>query len=153
MDRLVQRNVLAMSGRAVEAAGDVSPLLLDKTGTITYGNRMAAEFIPVGGTDERHLADVVLLSSLADETPQGRSMLELAKSHYGLTPIDMPDAELVPFTAQTRMSGIEWQGRSIRKGAADSVRRWVEEQGGDAPDGLSVVVDGISVHGGTPLVV
>jgi K+-transporting ATPase ATPase B chain len=153
MDRLVQRNVLAMSGRAVEAAGDVSALLLDKTGTVTYGNRMASEFIPVGGTDEHELANVVLLSSLADETPEGRSIVELAKSHYGLTPVDMPDAELVAFTAQTRMSGIEWQGRSIRKGAADSVRRWVEEQGGHAPDGLEVVVDGISVHGGTPLVV
>ena len=153
MDRLVQRNVLAMSGRAVEAAGDVSTLLLDKTGTITYGNRMASEFIPVGGTDEHLLADSVLLSSLADETPEGRSIVELAKSHYGLTPVDMPDADLVAFTAETRMSGIEWRGRSIRKGAADSVRRWVEEQGGHAPDGLSVVVDGISVHGGTPLVV
>ncbi len=153
MDRLVQRNVLAMSGRAVEAAGDVSTLLLDKTGTITYGNRMASEFIPVGGTDEHALADVVLLSSLADETPEGRSIVELAQTHYGLTPVDMPDAELVPFTAQTRMSGIEWRGRSIRKGAADAVRRWVEEQGGHAPEGLAVVVDGISVHGGTPLVV
>src|SRR3954453_10247365 len=95
MDRLVQRNVLAMSGRAVEAAGDVSTLLLDKTGTITYGNRMASEFIPVGGTDDHELADVVLLSSLADETPEGRSIVELAESHHGLTPIDMPDAELV----------------------------------------------------------
>jgi K+-transporting ATPase ATPase B chain len=114
MDRLVQRNVLAMSGRAVEAAGDVSTLLLDKTGTITYGNRMASEFIPLGDTDEHHLADVVLLSSLADETPEGRSIVELARTHYGLEPVDLVDAELVPFTAQTRMSGIEWQGRSIR---------------------------------------
>jgi K+-transporting ATPase ATPase B chain len=153
MDRLVQRNVLAMSGRAVEAAGDVSTLLLDKTGTITYGNRMAAEFIPVGGTNENDLAEVVLLSSLADETPEGRSIVELAGLRYGLEARDIPGAELVPFTAQTRMSGIEWEGRSIRKGAADSVRRWVEEQGGHAPDGLAAIVDGISVHGGTPLVV
>ncbi|HVM63707.1 MAG TPA: potassium-transporting ATPase subunit KdpB, partial [Acidimicrobiales bacterium] len=153
MDRLVQRNVLAMSGRAVEAAGDVSTLLLDKTGTITYGNRMAAEFIAVGGTDEQHLARVVLLSSLADETPEGRSIVTLAEDRYGLVPVDMPDAELVPFTAQTRMSGIEWQGRSIRKGAADAVRRWVEERGGQVPPDLPPVVEGIARDGGTPLVV
>ncbi len=153
MDRLVQRNVLAMSGRAVEAAGDVSTLLLDKTGTITYGNRMASEFIPVGDTDEHTLAEVVLLSSLADETPEGRSIVTLAEEHYGLESRQLAGAELVPFTAQTRMSGIEWEGRSIRKGAADSVRRWAEEQGGHAPDGLAVIVDGIAVHGGTPLVV
>ena len=153
MDRLVQRNVLAMSGRAVEAAGDVSTLLLDKTGTITYGNRMAAEFLPVGGTTEQALAEVVLLSSLADETPEGRSIVTLAEERYGLTPVDMPDAELVPFTAQTRMSGIEWKGRSIRKGAADSVRRWVEEQGGKIPSDLAPIVEGIAQSGGTPLVV
>jgi K+-transporting ATPase ATPase B chain len=153
MDRLVQRNVLAMSGRAVEAAGDVSTLLLDKTGTITYGNRMASEFIPVGGTDERTLAEVVLLSSLADETPEGRSIVTLAEERYGLQPKDIPGAELVPFTAQTRMSGIEWNGRSIRKGAADSVRRWVEEQGGSVPDDLGPIVEAIAVSGGTPLVV
>src|SRR5579864_2540142 len=153
MDRLVQRNVLAMSGRAVEAAGDVSTLLLDKTGTITYGNRMASEFIPVGGAEERSLARVVLLSSLADETPEGRSIVDLAEQRYGLTPVDMPDAELVPFTAQTRMSGIEWEGRSIRKGAADAVRRWVEERGGQVPPDLAPVVEGIATSGGTPLVV
>jgi K+-transporting ATPase ATPase B chain len=153
MDRLVQRNVLAMSGRAVEAAGDVSTLLLDKTGTITYGNRMAYEFLPVGGTEERDLADVVLLSSLADETPEGRSIVTLAEERYHLEPRDLPDAELVPFTAQTRMSGIEWDGRSIRKGAADSVRRWVQEQGGAVPDDLNPIVEGIAVNGGTPLVV
>jgi potassium-transporting ATPase ATP-binding subunit len=153
MDRLVQRNVLAMSGRAVEAAGDVSTLLLDKTGTITYGNRMASEFLPVGGTSDLDLASVVLLSSLADETPEGRSIVALAESRYGLQPVDMPDAELVPFTAQTRMSGIEWQGRSIRKGAADSVRRWVSEQGGSLPDDLAPIVTEISQTGGTPLVV
>ena len=153
MDRLVQRNVLAMSGRAVEAAGDCNTLLLDKTGTITYGNRMAAEFLAVGGVDERELAEVVLLSSLADETPEGRSILQLADTLYGLKPRDLPGAELVPFTAQTRMSGIEWQGRSIRKGAADSVRRWVTDQGGPLPHELAPIVDGIAVNGGTPLVV
>src|SRR5580765_1380494 len=153
MDRLVQRNVLAMSGRAVEAAGDCNTLLLDKTGTITYGNRMAAEFLAVGGVDEGELADVVLLASLADETPEGRSIVELAEVDFGLQPRDLPGAELVPFTAQTRMSGIEWEGRSIRKGAADSVRKWVEEQRGEIPHELHTVVDGIAVNGGTPLVV
>jgi len=153
MDRLVQRNVLAMSGRAVEAAGDVSTLLLDKTGTITYGNRMAHEFIPVGGTDEQALAEAALVSSLADETPEGRSIVKHAEEEHGLTAVEIRDAELVPFTAQTRMSGIEWEGRSIRKGAADSVRAWVEQQGGRNPEGLEAVVDGIAVHGGTPLVV
>ncbi len=153
MDRLVQRNVLAMSGRAVEAAGDVSTLLLDKTGTITYGNRMAAEFLPVDGFSEVALAEVALLSSLADETPEGRSIVALAEERYGLEPTDMPGAELVPFTAQTRMSGIEWDGRSIRKGAADSVRRWVEGQGGVAPSDLAAIVERIATTGGTPLTV
>ena len=153
MDRLVQRNVLAMSGRAVEAAGDVSTLLLDKTGTITYGNRMASEFLPVGGCDEAALASVVLLSSLADETPEGRSIVALALDRYNLTTQELEGAELVPFTAQTRMSGIEWDGRSIRKVAADSVRRWVEEQGGQAPGDLAPIVERISRDGGTPLVV
>jgi K+-transporting ATPase ATPase B chain len=153
MDRLVQRNVLAMSGRAVEAAGDVSTLLLDKTGTITYGNRMATEFLPVGGCREADLAEVVLLSSLADETPEGRSIVSLASERYGLAPRDLPGAELVPFTAQTRMSGIEWEGRSIRKGAADSVRRWVTDQEGQSPDDLAPIVERIAMSGGTPLVV
>jgi K+-transporting ATPase ATPase B chain len=153
MDRLVQRNVLAMSGRAVEAAGDVSTLLLDKTGTITYGNRMAAEFLPVGGTGIDALAEVVLLSSLADETPEGRSVVELAGERHGLRGLDTPGAELVPFTAQTRMSGIEWEGRAIRKGAADSVRRWVTDAGGSIPDDLEPIVTAISSDGGTPLVV
>jgi K+-transporting ATPase ATPase B chain len=153
MDRLVQRNVLAMSGRAVEAAGDVSTLLLDKTGTITYGNRMAAEFIPAGGVDERTLAEVVLLSSLSDETPEGRSIVKLAEERYGLTSVDMPGAELIPFTAQTRMSGIEWENRSIRKGAADAVQRWVIEQGGEVPPDMTPVVERIANDGGTPLVV
>jgi K+-transporting ATPase ATPase B chain len=153
MDRLVQRNVLAMSGRAVEAAGDVSTLLLDKTGTITFGNRMASEFLPAGGCDEILLAEVVLLSSLADETPEGRSIVALARERYGLEGRDLPGAELVPFTAQTRMSGIEWQGRSIRKGAADSVRRWAAELGGQAPPDLAPIVERIAMTGGTPLVV
>ncbi len=153
MDRLVQQNVLAMSGRAVEAAGDVSTLLLDKTGTITYGNRMAAEFLPVQGVTEPDLAAVALLSSLADETPEGRSIVSLAEDGYGLVPVDMPGAELIPFTAQTRMSGIEWEGRSIRKGAADSVQRWVVEQGGAEPADLEGIVEGIARTGGTPLVV
>jgi len=153
MDRMVQRNVLAMSGRAVEAAGDVSTLLLDKTGTITYGNRMASEFIPVGGTLERELAEIVLLSSLADETPEGRSIVELAEARYDLQSVDMPDAELIAFTAQTRMSGIEWRGRSIRKGAADAVQRWVTENGGQVPPDLTPVVERIAMSGGTPLVV
>jgi potassium-transporting ATPase ATP-binding subunit len=153
MDRMVQHNVLAMSGRAVEAAGDVSTLLLDKTGTITYGSRQASELLPVGGHAEQQLAEVVLLSSLADETPEGRSIVELCESRYHLTPVDMPGAELVPFTAQTRMSGIEWEGRSIRKGAADAVRRWVDEQGGQVPPDLAPAVEGIASGGGTPLVV
>jgi K+-transporting ATPase ATPase B chain len=153
MDRMVQQNVLAVSGRAVEAAGDVSTLLLDKTGTITYGNRMASEFIPVGGTDEQELARVVMLSSLADETPEGRSIVQLAEDRYSLVPVDMPGAELIAFTAQTRMSGIVWDGRSIRKGAADAVRRWVEEQGGRVPPDLAPVVERIANSGGTPLVV
>jgi K+-transporting ATPase ATPase B chain len=153
MDRLVQRNVLAMSGRAVEAAGDVSTLLLDKTGTITYGNRMAAELLPVGSTAIDTLAEVVLLSSLADETPEGRSVVALVGERHGLRGLDTPGAELVPFTAQTRMSGIAWQGRVIRKGAADSVRRWVTEGGGSIPDDLDPIVTAISSDGGTPLVV
>jgi K+-transporting ATPase ATPase B chain len=153
MDRLVQRNVLAMSGRAVEAAGDVATLLLDKTGTITYGNRMAAAFLPVGGVDEREVASVALLSSLADETPEGRSIVTLAEGRYSLPPENIDDAELVPFTAQTRMSGIEWHNRSIRKGAADSVVRWVEEREGHVPADLAGIVEGIAQGGGTPLVV
>ena len=153
MDRLVQRNVLAMSGRAVEAAGDVATLLLDKTGTITYGNRMAAEFLPVGGVEDREVASVALLSSLADETPEGRSIVTLAEDRYALAPENIDDAELVPFTAQTRMSGIEWHNRSIRKGAADAVVRWVEEHGGHVPADLAGIVEGIAQGGGTPLVV
>jgi K+-transporting ATPase ATPase B chain len=153
MDRLVRRNVLAMSGRAVEAAGDVNTLLLDKTGTITYGARQAAEFRPAPNQDERELADAALLSSLADETPEGRSILVLAQEHYGLAPRELEGATLVAFTAQTRMSGVDFEGRSIRKGAADSVRRWVEENGGTVPVELMDMVDEIAGLGGTPLVV
>jgi K+-transporting ATPase ATPase B chain len=153
MDRLVQRNVLAMSGRAVEAAGDVSTLLLDKTGTITFGNRQAAEFVPVAGVSESDLAAAALISSLADETPEGRSIVELAERQFQLTPPDMPGAELVAFTAQTRMSGVDWEGRSIRKGANDSIVRWVTDAGGEVPHELDVLVNGIATGGGTPLTV
>ena len=153
MDRMVQRNVLAMSGRAVEAAGDCSTLLLDKTGTITYGNRMAAEFLPVGGVAETELAEAVLLSSLADETPEGRSIVEFAEARYGLAHPGLAGAGLVPFSAQTRMSGIDLEGRRVRKGAADSVRQWVEELGGVVPAGLAPIVERIAGGGGTPLVV
>jgi potassium-transporting ATPase ATP-binding subunit len=153
MDRMVQRNVLAMSGRAVEAAGDCSTLLLDKTGTITYGNRMAAEFIPVAGVTERELDEAAYLSSMADETPEGRSIVDLAESRYPLVPPEMAGAELVPFSAQTRMSGVDLGGRRIRKGAADSVRRWVEEAGGTNPPDLAPIVTRIAEGGGTPLVV
>jgi K+-transporting ATPase ATPase B chain len=153
MDRLVQRNVLAMSGRAVEAAGDCNTLLLDKTGTITYGNRMAAEFLPVAGVTDRELAEVALLSSLADETPEGRSIVKLAMDSYGLPMSDTRDALLVPFTAQTRMSGLDMGERSVRKGAADSVRRWVEQRGGTVPVDLGPIVEQISTTGGTPLAV
>ncbi|MEV4003887.1 potassium-transporting ATPase subunit KdpB [Actinomadura sp. NPDC049753] len=159
MDRLVQRNVLAMSGRAVEAAGDVNTLLLDKTGTITLGNRQAAEFIPLDGVPEGELADAAQLASLADETPEGRSVVVLAKQRYGLrerTPGELSHADWVAFTAQTRMSGVdldEGAKRSLRKGAASAVADWVHGQGGTVPPGLGQIVDGISASGGTPLVV
>jgi K+-transporting ATPase ATPase B chain len=153
MDRMVQRNVLAMSGRAVEAAGDCSTLLLDKTGTITYGNRMAAGFLPVAGVTEREVAEAALVSSMADETPEGRSIVELAQEHYKLPPPDLNGAELVPFSAQTRMSGVDLAGRPVRKGAADSVRRWVEAAHGEVPGDLAPMVERIAESGGTPLVV
>ena len=154
MDRLVQRNVLAMSGRAVEAAGDVQTLLLDKTGTITLGNRMASAFVPVGAVGEEELASSAQLASLADETPEGRSIVVLAKDRFDIRerPLDTPH-EFVPFTAQTRMSGLDVDGRKIRKGAAESVKRWVVEQGGSIPDDLDPVVERISRVGSTPLVV
>jgi K+-transporting ATPase ATPase B chain len=153
MDRLVRRNVLAMSGRAVEAAGDCATLLLDKTGTITFGNREADAFIPASGVSEQEFADAAQLSSLADETPEGRSIVVYAKERYGIRERELVGADLVPFTAQTRMSGLDMDGRSVRKGAADAVRRWVEDQGGVVPPELGDTVDSIAAQGGTPLVV
>jgi K+-transporting ATPase ATPase B chain len=157
MDRLVQRNVLAMSGRAVEAAGDVNTLLLDKTGTITIGNRQATEFLPVDGVTAAELADAAQLSSLADYTPEGRSIVVLAKDEYGLRERkegELPGAEFVEFTAQTRMSGIDLaDGRQVRKGAASAVREWIRASGGVPAEELGPLVDGISSAGGTPLVV
>ncbi|MEU7897164.1 potassium-transporting ATPase subunit KdpB [Nonomuraea sp. NPDC049152] len=156
MDRLVQRNVLAMSGRAVEAAGDVSTLLLDKTGTITLGNRQASEFVPVAGVPEVELARAAQLSSLADETPEGRSIVVYAKTAYGLRerePGELAHAHWIPFTAQTRMSGVDLDGRQVRKGAATAVMKWVRDHGGHPTDEVGHIVDGISGSGGTPLVV
>ncbi len=156
MDRLVQRNVLAMSGRAVEAAGDVNTLLLDKTGTITLGNRQAADFVPVPAVSKEELADAAQLSSLADETPEGRSIVVYAKQVYGLrerTPGELIHAHWVEFTAQTRMSGVDIDGRLLRKGAASAVTEWVRAHGGSVPSELGATVDGISAAGGTPLVV
>src|SRR5438552_1750046 len=153
MDRLVQRNVLAMSGRAVEAAGDCNTLLLDKTGTITLGNRQAAEFLPLPGVEERQLAETAQLSSLADETPEGRSIVVLAKEIFGIRERDLGGAELVPFTAQTRMSGLDFEDYQVRKGATDAVKRWAAEQGGTVPPELDPVVERISTSGGTPLAV
>jgi K+-transporting ATPase ATPase B chain len=153
MDRLVQRNVLAMSGRAVEAAGDVQTLLLDKTGTITLGNRMASAFFPAHGHTEEEVADVAQLASLADETPEGRSIVVLAKERFNIRERELGTHEFVPFSATTRMSGLDVEGRQIRKGAADSVRTWAVEQGGTPPDGLQEIVDRIARAGSTPLVV
>ncbi|BBX86371.1 potassium-transporting ATPase subunit KdpB [Mycolicibacterium aubagnense] len=157
MDRLVQRNVLAMSGRAVEAAGDVNTLLLDKTGTITLGNRQASDFLPVPGVTAEQLADAAQLSSLADETPEGRSIVVYAKDAYGLrarTPGELTGAHWVEFTAKTRMSGVDMEdGQSLRKGAASSVADWIRTNGGTVPIELGEIVDGISAAGGTPLVV
>ncbi|MEV5170483.1 potassium-transporting ATPase subunit KdpB [Streptomyces flaveolus] len=156
MDRLVQRNVLAMSGRAVEAAGDVSTLLLDKTGTITLGNRQAAAFLPVSGTTEAEVADAAQLSSLADETPEGRSIVVLAKERYGLRERhqgELAHAEWIAFTAQTRMSGVDVDGRKVRKGATASVIAWVEEQGGTVAEDAGAMAERISAAGGTPLLV
>ena len=155
MDRLVQRNVLAMSGRAVEAAGDVDVLLLDKTGTITLGNRQASEFVPAEGVEIEALADAAQLSSLADETPEGRSIVVLAKEKYGLRGRELSehDATFIPFSATTRMSGVDMDGHRYRKGAAEAVKRWVQEQGGTIPARLDEEVDKIARAGGTPLVV
>ena len=154
MDRLVQRNVLAMSGRAVEAAGDTQTLLLDKTGTITLGNRMASDFYPVGGHTEQELADAAQLASLADETPEGRSIVVLAKERFDIRARELgTDHTFIPFTATTRMSGLDLGTRQIRKGAADSVKRWVLELHGSIPADLDAVVERVSRAGSTPLVV
>ena len=170
MDRLVQHNVLAMSGRAVEAAGDVNTLLLDKTGTITLGNRQATEFIPLPGVTENELADAAQLSSLADETPEGRSIVVLAKEKYQLRGRELAphEAQFIPFTAQTRMSGVDYDGREIRKGAADAIEKYILDGGnlttvgsrtnvvvgvGAVPKELREIVERISKAGGTPLVV
>ncbi|MFD1516581.1 HAD family hydrolase, partial [Pseudonocardia yunnanensis] len=152
MDRLVQRNVLATSGRAVEAAGDIDTLLLDKTGTITFGNRQATELVPISGVDSAELAAVARLSSLADQTPEGRSIVALCAREYGLpgeATADEAVMEFVAFTAQTRMSGVDLNGRSVRKGAASAVAHW---SGSDLPE-VDALVAEISDAGGTPLVV
>jgi len=155
MDRVMQHNVLAMSGKAVEASGDVTTLLLDKTGTITLGNRQAVEFIPADGVTETELADVAQLSSLADETPEGRSIVVLAKDRFGFRgrSILEHEAEFIPFSAYTRMSGVDWQGRQLRKGSTDAIVNFVKEQGGTVPPSLTETSDRISRDGGTPLAV
>ena len=155
MDRMIQANVIAMSGRAVEAAGDVDVLLLDKTGTITLGNRQATAFIPADGVGEAHLADAAQLASLADETPEGRSIVVLAKERYGIREraIHELHAEFVPFTAQTRMSGVNLNGSQIRKGAADAIEQYVTAHGGRIPPEVRAAVETIARAGGTPLVV
>ncbi len=155
MDRLIAAGVIATSGRAVEAAGDVDVLLLDKTGTITLGNRQASEFLPAPGVDEADLADVAQLSSLADETPEGRSIVVLAKERFGIRGRDIHElgAHFVPFTAQTRLSGVDLPGRQLRKGAPDAIKRFVAEQGGQAPASVDDMVRAIAESGGTPLLV
>jgi len=155
MDRLVQHNVLAMSGRAVEAAGDVNTLLLDKTGTITLGNRQASEFIPAPGVSKDQLADAAQLSSLPDETPEGRSIVVLAKEMYGLRGRELSElqAEFVPFSAVTRMSGVNLDGRIIRKGSTDAIAAFLKENGGSLPDEVRAAVETVARSGGTPLVV
>jgi K+-transporting ATPase ATPase B chain len=155
MDRLVQHNVLAMSGRAVEAAGDVDTLLLDKTGTITLGNRQATEFVAAPGVSNDQLADAAQLSSLPDETPEGRSVVVLAKEKYSLRGRELADhqPQFVPFSAQTRMSGVDLDGRMIRKGAADAIEKFLQQNGGSLPNEVRATVEGIARSGGTPLVV
>ena len=153
MDRLVRRNVLALSGRAVEASGDVDVLLLDKTGTITLGNRQATEFLPMPGVTEVELAEAAQYASLADETPEGRSIVVLAKQ-YGIREHELSgNANFVPFTAETRMSGVDLDGSRIRKGAGDAILGWVTEAGGQAPAELRETLDRIASEGGTPLAV
>ncbi len=155
MDRLVQHNVLAMSGRAVEAAGDVNTLLLDKTGTITLGNRQASEFVPAPGITEAQMADAAQLSSLADETPEGRSIVVLAKERYSLRGRELAsqEATFIPFTAQTRMSGVDMDGREIRKGAVDAITKYLTQHGTVLPKEIQAAVESIARSGGTPLVV
>ena len=153
MDRLLRKNVIATSGRAVEAAGDIDVLLLDKTGTITLGNRQASDFFTAPGVSEQELAEKAQLSSLADETPEGRSIVVLAKERYGLRGREVSGESFVPFTAQTRMSGVNIDGRQLRKGAQDSIRKWVESTGGKFPAEVQAKVEEISKAGGTPLVV
>src|SRR5271165_6997716 len=155
MDRVMQHNVLAMSGKAVEASGDVNTLLLDKTGTITLGNRQAVEFITVDGISEGELADAAQLSSLADETPEGRSIVVLAKEKYKLRgrEVGEKEAEFIPFSAYTRMSGVDMGGRRLRKGATDAIAQFVKEAGGSVPPAVSEIADRISRSGGTPLAV
>jgi potassium-transporting ATPase ATP-binding subunit len=157
MDRLIRRNVIALSGRAVEAAGDVDVLLLDKTGTITLGNRQATEFIPVGAVSERELAEVAQLASLADETLEGRSIVVLAKEKYGLRGNEAADTQrnmrFIPFSAQTRMSGVDMEGLAIRKGAMDAITTYIQEQNKTIPLEIKTITDNIARNGGTPLVV
>ncbi len=155
MDRVMQHNVLAMSGKAVEASGDVNTLLLDKTGTITLGNRQAVEFLPLRGISETELADAAQLSSLADETPEGRSIVVLAKKKYGLRgrELSQQDAHFIPFSAYSRMSGVDLDGRNLRKGATDAIARFVKERGGPVPQALQEIADQIARTGGTPLAV
>jgi potassium-transporting ATPase ATP-binding subunit len=155
MDRVMQHNVLAMSGKAVEASGDVDTLLLDKTGTITLGNRQAVEFIPADGVSDSELADAAQLSSLADETPEGRSIVVLAKEKYNLRGRELShqEASFIPFSAYTRMSGLDLDGRSLRKGATDAIAKFVEEKGGRMPSGIAEASEKISRLGGTPLAV
>jgi K+-transporting ATPase ATPase B chain len=155
MDRVMQHNVLAMSGKAVEASGDINTLLLDKTGTITLGNRQAVEFFAFPGVTEAELADAAQLSSLADETPEGRSIVVLAKEKYGLRgrEVGEHEANFIPFSAYTRMSGVDMDGRMLRKGASSSIASFVKELGGTLPASYEEVSDGISRKGGTPLAV
>jgi K+-transporting ATPase ATPase B chain len=156
MDRMIQQNVIAMSGRAVEAAGDVNTLLLDKTGTITLGNRQAAEFLPVAGVPSQLLADRAQLASLADETPEGRSIVVLAKTKFGIRAREVGgehDVAFIPFSATTRMSGVNADGYQVRKGAGDAVLAWVRQEGGKTPEDLQAIIQRIAMQGGTPLVV
>jgi K+-transporting ATPase ATPase B chain len=155
MDRVMQHNVLAMSGKAVEASGDVNTLLLDKTGTITIGNRQAVEFLPVEGVADIDLADAAQLSSLADETPEGRSVVVLAKTKYGLRGREVAhhEANFIPFSAYTRMSGVDLDGRHLRKGATQAIAQFVQERGAVVPKDLMDITERISRQGGTPLAV